>query len=206
MILSIYITADTLANRILPTLTHLILTLYEYITTVMRIGIVGHSQVPLSIDSPSDTVSIFRKPGAKILNWRNIPELTAVFEHNFDLVFIWLGSNDISETCVTAQIFQEINHFASLVETRCNTKVILVEIENRHYTSSRFYVNPERYQRIKRHINQKLRLQRVYTLANFGAFKFTLGSDGVHFTTHAKQLVREKFVAYIEKFRAGLLY
>ena len=171
----------------------------------MRIGIVGHSQVPHNIDISGDTVTIFRKPGAKLLNWRNIPEITEIFEHNFDIVFIWLGSNDITETCVTAQILQELNHFAQLVETRCNTKVVLVEIENRNYASSRHYVNPERYLHIKRHINKKLRLQKRYTLANFGAFKFELASDGVHFTTHSQQLIKEKFVAYVERFRAGLL-
>ena len=124
---------------------------------------------------------------------------------NFDITFIWLGSNDITESCVPAQIVQELNHFAQQVETRCNTKVVLVEIETRCYTSSRHYVHPERYLHIRRHINKKLHLQKRYTLLSFGALKFELASDGVHFTAQSRQLIREKFFAVVEKFRAGLL-
>ena len=171
----------------------------------MKIAIVGHSQVPINLVSPGDTVTNFRKPGAKLAKWRDTPELTEIFDHNFDLTFIWLGSNDITVSCKPAEIISELNKFAQEVQTRCNTKVVIIEVETRCYTTSRHYVDPTVYLHIRRAINRKLHLRKKHTLLSFGALKFRLASDGVHFTADSRQLIHDKFLKTINEFRAGTL-
>ena len=173
--------------------------------TNLKVGIVGHSQVPPELISPGITVHIFRKPGAKVNDWQNVPELADILNHHFDLVFIWIGSNDITTTCRPNVILRQLNQFAQQVESRCNTKVVIVEIESRCYQHSRHYVPPLQYLHIRRAINQRLHLQKRYSLLSFGALKFELAADGVHFKAQSKQAIKQRFIATIEKFRAGTL-
>ena len=169
----------------------------------MRVCIVGHSQVPTSLDIPNGTVTVFRKPGARVLNWRETSELTEVFNHTFDLTFIWLGSNDINESCVPKHITTELNRYAQEVERRCHTKVVLIEVETRSYRSSPHFVCPLRYLHIRRSINTNLHFQRRFSLLSFGALKFELARDGVHFTSHSKQLIKQRFIDMIAMYRSG---
>ena len=134
-----------------------------------------------------------------------MPELADVLNHTFDIVFIWLGSNDITTTCRPNLILHQLNHFAQQVGSSCNCKVVLVKVETRCYTYSRHYVPPSQYLHIRRAINKRLHLQRRYTLLSFGALRFELAADGVHFKAQSKQMIKQRFIATIEKFRAGTL-
>ena len=173
--------------------------------TTLNVAIIGHSQVPPELISPNINCKIFRKPGARLSNWQDVPELVDVLNHNFDLVFIWLGSNDITTDCRPNLILHQLTHCARQVESRCQCKVVLVEVEHRCYTQSRHYVPPTQYLHIRRAINKRLHLQRRHTLLSFGALRFELARDGVHFRPSSKEMIKQKFVTYIERFRAGNL-
>ena len=99
--------------------------------TSVKVAIVGHSQVPPELISPGITVHIFRRPGARVNDWQNVPEFVDLLNHQFDLVFIWIGSNDITSTCRPNAILRQINLFALQVENSCNAKVVIVEVKSR---------------------------------------------------------------------------
>ena len=173
--------------------------------TALRVAIVGHSQVPPELTGPNFTVHIFRRPGAKVNDWREVPEFVDLLKSKFDLVFLWLGSNDITSTCQPNAILRQINLFALQIENSCEARVVVVEVESRQYQRSRHFVPPNQYLRIRRAINIRLHLQKRYSLLSFGALKFELATDGVHFKAQSKLMIKQKFMTYIEKFRAGTL-
>ena len=64
-----------------------------------RVAIVGHSQVPRSFrvhSNPDIEIKIFRRPGGRISHIDE-PPLSDAFEYNPDLVFLFLGGNDIPQ-------------------------------------------------------------------------------------------------------------
>ena len=173
--------------------------------TELKVAILGHSQVPPELTGPGINCTVYRKPGAKLNNWQDVPEFAEILNNKFDIVFIWLGSNDITTTCRPNLILHQLTHLAQQIEADCQCKVVLVEIEHRCYTNSRHFVPPTQYLHIRRAVNKRLHLQHRYTLLSFGALRFELARDGVHFKAQSKELIKQRLIMYIERFRAGNL-
>lgn len=74
-----------------------------------------------------------------------------------------------------------------------------MEIENREYQSRRPVIENDRYKKIKRAVNTMIIKSKQFLCINFNPLVFTLGSDGVHFDTRSKHLIREKLIMNIRK-------
>ena len=62
---------------------------------VYRVAIVGHSQVPKSIQAIENVeVRIYRKPGARLANFENYEEFQELFNWQHDLNIIFMGGSD----------------------------------------------------------------------------------------------------------------
>ena len=61
---------------------------------MVKVAIVGHSQVPREISIPNVETRVFRKPGARIQHFHSelLPE---VLDFSPDIIVIFLGGNDI---------------------------------------------------------------------------------------------------------------
>ena len=167
--------------------------------SVFKVAIVGHSQVPPQLDgvSPQVEVTIFRSPGAKARSFFANPQLAAVLEGRWDMVILWLGSNDITNRCQVADIVQDLKNIVLQLEERCTPKVKVCLVEPRH-TEVRWRprVEQESYNKVAKAINNKLqkRALKGRTFISFGAkpFWYSLRADGVHFDREGRERVKDK--------------
>ena len=166
---------------------------------MFKAAVVGHSHVPRALrpDVPC-RVDIFRSPGAKAKDFFVNPILTPVLRERYDLVILWLGSNDITDNSNPLTIAQDIQGIVQAIEKECGADVRPVLIEPR-------LINPnppphihisdqETYEKQAKGINRKLqgRLLKRCRYISFGAKPFwdDLGPDGVHF----RRPEREAFI------------
>ena len=167
---------------------------------MFKVAIVGHSQVPKDFKYEGTEVRTYRAPGGKAVKFENDERLNKVLEWKHDLTFLWIGSNDIDPDTAPWPLAKKILEIAQVIKVNCESEVIIVEIENRENTS-RSRITNEQYKKVKRGVNRHLLKDKVFLSINFGATFFTLARDGVHFETEAKDLVRQKFVRNIRKYK-----
>ena len=167
----------------------------------MRVVIVGHSQLPRNLDHNLDDVEvkIFRAPGARASRFNTITKLKNVLEYSHDVTILWIGSNDIDQETQPRQLAETIIQVAETIEERCGSRVTLVEVECREYPRGSTVISNEGYRRVKRSVNRALSRSR-FTRINFGAIKYTLATDGVHFETSAKEEINKELVNHIKNF------
>lgn len=170
---------------------------------MFRVAIVGHSQVParLSEEVENTEIRIYRKPGARARNFEKEEKLNSVLEWKHDLTVVWLGSNDIDPDTRTRELTDQILAVGKQIEQNCDSKVVLVEIENRVYQSRKEVIANDRYKKIKRAVNVALMKSKQFFCINFNSLKFTLGRDGVHFEPESKKQVQQKLIRSIKSQR-----
>ncbi len=173
---------------------------------MFKVAVVGHSQVPrrFDVEVENSEVRIYRAGGARARNFFNDERLNHVLAWRHDLTFLWLGSNDINPNTQPRELTDTILNIGKEIERNCSSTVILVEIENRQYPSSRPVIPNERYKKIKRAVNAALLKSKQFLCINFNSFVFTLGRDGVHFETSAKAQIQQKLAMNISKAKARL--
>ena len=174
------------------------------ISMKFKVAIVGHSQVPSHLDDlPSPVeVQIFRSPGATARSFFNNDHLTAVFNGRYDMVILWLGSNDIHSGCKVTDIVSDIKSIVEQLEARCTPKVKICLIEPR-LTETRWrpQIEQEAYNKVAKGVNNKLqkRALRGKGFITFGAkpFWYSLKSDGVRFDREGRERVKNKLTGAI---------
>ena len=63
-----------------------------------RVAIAGHSQLPRELEVPDQVqLDIFRNPGALVRDFYHKEQLRKLFESSYNLVLVWIGSNDVTE-------------------------------------------------------------------------------------------------------------
>ena len=173
---------------------------------MFKVAIVGHSQVPSHLNnlpSPID-VQIFRSPGATARSFFYNEHLTAVFNGRYDMVILWLGSNDIHPRCQVKDIVNNIKHIVEQLEARCTPRVKICLVEPR-LTEIRWRprIEQEIYNKVAKGVNNKLQKRALpgKEFISFGAkpFLYSLRSDGIHFDREGRERVKDKLRGAINK-------
>ena len=180
-------------------------------TPGFKAAIVGHIHVPTSLEIGDDTVQLdlFRAPGAKAHNFFNDERLNLVLQHKYDLVILWIGSNDIKESSSVKDLAKKIKQIVQAIEESCEAEVRTCTIEPRKPgRTGRFRVEQETYRKVAKAVNRKLQNKelRGKRVVDFGAKPFwdSLGWDGVHFNRQGREHVSAKLAncireAYLDK-------
>ena len=163
---------------------------------MFKVAIVGHSQVPeeLVFDREDVSVDIFRAPGGRASTFFLDRRMADVGHQKYDLVILWLGSNDITPHCVVRKIADKLAFIVKDLERKCEAQVRMCLIEPR-YPDGR--LDQTTYEKVAKGINNLLqrRLLKKYRFISFGAKPFwdSLDTDGVHFDPIGCDHVANKF-------------
>ena len=168
----------------------------------IKVAILGHSQVPQTFHVQNSEISIFRRSGACIHHFDESP-LRDILEDRFDLVFLFLGGNDIRADLYDCKPVIVGLKGILLRLKEISKEVRFVAIERRHYSvNNRFGVENAQYEHDRRRINNNLRkfcgrqnIRIVNTTTRW--FSDHLGKDGVHFATEAQRELKQKFTNVI---------
>ena len=170
---------------------------------MFKVAIVGHSQVRSGPQVDDTEIRIYRVPGARADEFFDQESFNSVLNWEHDLTLLWIGSNDIGEETQPNQLVNIILNIGYVIQENCNSKVIIVEIENRQYQSEHPVISNTRYQKIKRSVNRGLIKSEFYCI-HFNALMFTLVPDGVHFSTNAREHINQKMSGVIEEWKETL--
>ena len=167
--------------------------------STFRVAIVGHSQVPTSLPGLPERVEVdlFRVSGAKAHNFFSHPVFRNLLHSRFDLVILWIGSNDIHDRCVVKDIASNIKAIVDQLETVCTPKVKICLIEPRHPDTTRHpHLDQEACNRIAKGINNNLQKRSLkgkgFITFSARPFSQSLARDGVHFNRDGRAHIEEK--------------
>ena len=166
---------------------------------MLKVALVGHSQVPRSLSVDNAEIRIFRAPGGKLENFHRDTRMKQVLSWRHDITYLWLGSNDVHPEVKILDLIEWNKAIASEIEDKCGSKVIIVELERRIYPPERPLIDQRRYKQITRSVNRALlRCKKFFTIT-FNAERFVLSADGVHFEPQSRRAIENKFVESIQR-------
>ena len=169
---------------------------------MLRVALVGHSQLPSELEVDGADIEIFRAPGGKAYGFYEDERLNEVLDWSGDLVILWLGSNDIKQNTHVSDVVDNITEIKESIEEECGAEVVIILVEPRSYPDD-YPVNETRYKKIQRAINKKLERELPDTRFlqfNTQMYQTELSSDGVHFTAEGQELIEDKIRDCIEDF------
>ena len=159
-----------------------------------RVAIAGHSQLPRELEVTHAQVEIFRKPGALVRDFFDRETLGKIFEKNYDVVVLWIGSNDVKENTSVRELVLQIINLIVEVQHSCGAQVIFICLEDRRYGEGNRFIPPRRYRTVRDAINKRVRhwarSQPEVQVPGWSSNTFELASDGVHFTTETKERIK----------------
>ena len=163
---------------------------------MVKVTIVGHSQVPHNLQIDNVDTRIFRRLGAKIRHFYD-EILSNLLDYAPDIVILFLGGNDIdaSENCV-ARTANALKDVIQVIRANCG-ELIVVEIEWRNFTSSRVpgltsEIYNLRRRQINRNISRFCNARHIRTInTSLDAIQRVRG-DGVHFDDIAAARIKTK--------------
>ena len=150
---------------------------------MVRVAIVGHSQVPYIDSYDNVEINLFRRGGARIHHAYEPPLSDSLDEH-FDVVILFLGGNDIG-TKTPNQIVNELVELAGKYDSA--SQVLVTQIEHRVYPPGhRYYISEQDYRKQANRINKSLVKKAGQTEAfrtiNISSPWYNDNSpDGIHF-------------------------
>ena len=71
---------------------------------MLKVAIVGHSQVPRNLNVNNVDVKIFRAPGGRISSFHSDERVNAVLSWEHNLTFVWLGSKDVVNSSILCEL------------------------------------------------------------------------------------------------------
>lgn len=166
-------------------------------TRKFRVALVGHSQVPRHLRLDQVEISVFRAPGASAGDFKTDPRLNSVLQSRFELVLVWLGSNEIRESSRVRQVVKSIKDIVDEIKECCKAKVGVILIEPRKTDQQwRQFVSQETYDKVARAVNRTLtqRTLKGGIFVQFTArpYRECLDRDGVHFDRSGRTYIKEK--------------
>ena len=173
---------------------------------VVRVAIVGHSQLPVIADYEDIKITRYFRPGAK-LDYIDDRECASLLRRSWDIVIIFLGGNDICQTNPNL-----VADRALAIVRRLNAhEVFLVNAETRVYYPARaaqFEITTEEYQIRANAYNQRLkrlaRSTKVFRSVHLPPGYSANSGDGIHFNTRGKLALIAKFKRTIANAKARL--
>ena len=168
---------------------------------MVKVAIVGHSQVPQEIIIPGVETRVFRKPGARIHDFHRdlLPELLSF---SADIIVIFLGGNDIDARPDCAlRVANGLKGIVEILKDNCR-EVIFIQIEWRDFSRTRVPgLTKEIYNQRRATINRNLK--RFCSRHNIHAINTGLEDlervrrDGVHFASESASVLKRKIIRAI---------
>ena len=168
---------------------------------MVKVAIVGHSQVPREITIPNVETRVFRKPGARIQHFYSdlLPEVQAFSP---DVTVIFLGGNDIDARADCAlRVANGLKGIIEILKDNCR-EVIFIQIEWRDFSTTRVPgLTREIYQHRRATINRNLK--RFCSRGNIRAINTGLENlesvrrDGVHLASVSASALKTKIIRAI---------
>ena len=168
---------------------------------MLKVALVGHSQIPCSLKVEGAEIELYRLPGAKTHSFENKAKLNQVLNWSGDLVILWLGSNDIDQNTDISEVVKNIIQIKSQIEKECKAVVAIILVEPRCYPNDH-PVSKDQYKKIQKGINRKLERALPNTqFLQFNTFVYEkeLARDGVHFSEEGKEMIKDKISECIEQ-------
>ncbi|MEL7523367.1 MAG: SGNH/GDSL hydrolase family protein [Cyanobacteria bacterium J06553_1] len=171
----------------------------------MKIALVGHSQIPVDLYYPNAVITYFKKPGALARFCLDYPETRGVLNDTFDLVIIWVGSNDIRPNCGLDYLPSKIADIATEIQNRTGADIRIVLIEPRDCPpGNRNQITRAEYIRIQKGVNKRIirRCLEVDTWAviyTTGFPAFNLDEGGVHFNHRGRIVMKRRICGSIAR-------
>jgi len=166
-----------------------------------KVSLVGHSQIPKSLNVPNVELNIFRAPGGKASSFFEDNRMNEVLKWEHDLCILWLGSNDIKSNTNPDELLDRIAEICHAIERDCQAVVIVCQIEPRLYLRE-IPVSHNQYKKIQGGINNRLKRRLSNKLIHFNTCLFVkeLASDGVHWSNTGRDRVDSKLKKVIKGF------
>ena len=166
---------------------------------MLKVSLVGHSQVPRVLEIDGVEIRIFRAPGGHAHSFESDHRLNQVLNWEHDLSILWLGSNDITNGINPGLLADKILDVAREIESNCGASVRICLIEPRVY-SRRGPISTEDYKKVQNSINKKIKRNKKFRVIHFNTLSFqeTLSGDGVHWSSEGQERVTEKFIKVIQ--------
>ena len=169
---------------------------------MLKVALVGHSQLPHSLEVEGADIEIFRSPGGRAYSFYDDDDLNDVLNWSGDLAILWLGSNDIMQDTNVWEVVNDIIGIKESIEEETGATVVIILVEPRCYPDDE-PVDEAQYRKIQKSINRKLERELSETefiRFNLPLYEQELAEDGVHFTSYGKELIEEKISDCIESF------
>ena len=180
---------------------HLVKEALKCLQSMVKVAIVGHSQVPQEIIIPGVETRVFRKPGARIHDFHRdlLPELLSF---SADIIVIFLGGNDIDARPDCAlRVAEGLKGVVEILKDSCR-EVIFIQIEWRDFSRTRVPgLTKEIYNQRRATINRNLK--RYCSRHNIHAINTGLEDlervrrDGVHFARESASVLKRKIIRAI---------
>lgn len=169
---------------------------------MLKVSLVGHSQIPKSLDVDRVDVRIFRAPGGHAHSFDSDHRLNQVLNWEHDLSILWLGSNDIASGIDPGLLAEKVLDIAREIERNCGAIVRICLIEPRVY-SRRGPISSEEYKKVQNSVNKRIKRVKKYRVIQFNTLSFqeTLSGDGTHWSSEGKERVIEKLLKVIQGYR-----
>lgn len=93
----------------------------------------GHSRVPeeLNLEDERINVTVFRAPGGLAKRFFDDGRLTSILHNEYELVIIWIGSDDIKEDVRVNDVVKDIVAVVESTEVPCSNIIAVVQVEPR---------------------------------------------------------------------------
>ena len=101
---------------------------------MLKVSLVGHSQIPRSLNVDNVNLRVFRAPGGHAHSFDSDHRLNQVLSWEHDLCILWLGSNDIASGIDPGLLAEKILNSALEIERNCGAIVRICLIEPRFYS------------------------------------------------------------------------
>lgn len=171
-----------------------------------RVVIGGHSQLPVIPDLSHTEIITCKLSGGKLRDFWSHPNFKCMRDDNHDLAILFLGGNDVNDSCKPSSIISDIINITEYLQQR-NRNVVVTLLEPRQYSpNNRFGVSSNTYDKVSGSVNKglcKILRKKSVRSINLGAKPFNQGHtrDGVHFNSTAKSYIAAKIRNCIEHHR-----
>lgn len=166
-----------------------------------KISLVGHSQIPHSLDAPRAEIRIFREPGRKTYSLFDDERMSDVLEWTHDYLIVWIGSNDIKEDWSHHEIVNDILEIVHAIEDECETTVQVCLHEPSFYPHG-VPVSQDTYAKVhqteNKHLTKRLS-DRSFLHFNTASYEKNLAEDGVYWIEEGHGYVQRKLINAIEE-------
>ncbi len=164
---------------------------------MLKVALVGHSQIPRHLEVTNVQIRIFRAPGAKARTFFEDDRLNRVLEWEHDLTILWIGSNDIETSTNPARIFSDVKNIIKEITAKCQSLVHVCQIEPRTNPKG---MSVEKYKKFQVGINNRVKRALKTPNIHFNNIQFVqeLSEDGVHWNERGQAQVISKIKRVIE--------